>query len=86
MTAIRFEPNVPQVLRLKDPAQACLDGFNVLYETADGRTLALPRPAAIQLNMLDPGPDDEISITKYRQADYTPALWSFNLIPKKGNQ
>lgn len=88
MTPIHFNPNEPQVLSLKDPA-GVLDGFNVLYETTDGRLLSLPRPAAVKLNMLDPLPGEEISVTKYRKnADpaewpgVAPAEWVICLTPK----
>ena len=50
MTPIHFIPNEPQVLSLKETS-GCMDGFNVLYELSDGRTLQLPRPAAIKLNI-----------------------------------
>ena len=80
MTPIHFNPNEPQVLRLKDPS-GCLDGFNVLYETADGRLLSLPRPAAVKLNLLDPAPGEEISLTKCRK-DREPAEWVVCLTPR----
>jgi hypothetical protein len=78
---IQFEANKPQILSLKDSSEACIEGFYVLYETSDGRTLALPRPAAIKLNMLDPGPGEEISITKYRKSN-EPAEWVVALTPR----
>ena len=80
MTDIHFEPNIPQVLSLKETS-GCLDGFNVLYETSDGRVLSLPRPAAIKLNTLDPAPGEEVSIAKYRK-DREPAEWVVALTPR----
>lgn len=73
MTPIHFNPNAPVILSLKDPV-GCLDGFNVLYETSNGRVLALPRPAAIKLGMVDPEPNEEISITKHQEGK-APAEW-----------
>ena len=52
----------------------------MLYETTDGRILRLPRPAAITLNMLDPAPGEEISITRYRK-DREPSEWVIALTP-----
>lgn len=80
MNDIHFEPNVPQVLSLKDTA-GCLDGFNVLYECVDGRVLSLPRPAAVKLNTLDPAPGEEVSIAKYRK-EREPAEWVVALTPR----
>jgi hypothetical protein len=80
MNPIRFEPNIPQVLSLADTT-GDLDGYHVLYETTDGRILKLPRPAAIQLNMLDPAPGEEISITRYRK-DREPSEWIIALTPQ----
>jgi hypothetical protein len=77
MTPIHFTPNEPQLLALKDPS-GVLDGFNVLYETSDGKTLQLPRPAAVKLNTLDPAPGEEFSATKHQDGKQ-PAEWVFAL-------
>ena len=74
MTTIHFSPNVPEILTLSD-VTGDLEGYNVLYPTSDGKTLSLPRPAAVKLNMLDPEPGEEISITKYRTDPKQPAEW-----------
>ena len=73
MTPIHFIPNEPQLLSLKDPS-GTLDGFNVIYETSDGRLLSLPRPAAVKLGEVDPQPGEEISITKIQDGK-APAEW-----------
>ena len=80
MNPIHFTPNAPQVLSLKDTA-GVIDGFNVAYETSDGRLLLLPYPAAIKLNQLDPQPGEEVSILK-TQGHRLPAEWVFSLTPK----
>ena len=80
MNPIHFTPNTPQVLSLKDTA-GVIDGFNVAYETSDGRLLLLPYPAAIKLNQLDPQPGEEVSILK-TQGHRLPAEWIFALTPK----
>ena len=77
MTTIHFKANEPQILSLKDPS-GCLDDFNVLYETSDGKTLQLPRPAAVKLNMLEVNPGEEFSATKMQQGRQ-PAEWVFAL-------
>jgi hypothetical protein len=77
MNTITFKPNEPQVLYIKEIA-GVLDGFNVLYETSDGRTLQLPKPAAVKLNMLEPEPGEEFSATKF-QTGREPAEWVFAL-------
>jgi hypothetical protein len=80
MNPIHFTVNVPQVLSLKDTA-GVIDGFNVAYETSDGRLLQLPYPAAIKLNQLDPQPGEEINVLK-NQGHRLPAEWVFSLTPK----
>jgi hypothetical protein len=77
MTTIHFKPNEPQILSLKDPS-GCLDDFNVLYETSDGKTLQLPRPAAVKLNLIEVEPGEEFSATKMQQGRQ-PAEWVFAL-------
>ena len=73
MTPIRFLPNEPQVLALKEPS-GTMDGFNVLYETTDGRLVSLPRPAAEVLGRVDPAPAEEIQITRV-QSGKSPSEW-----------
>jgi hypothetical protein len=80
MNPIHFTVNVPQVLSLKDTA-GVIDGFNVAYETSDGKLLLLPYPAAVKLNMLDPQPGEEINVLK-NQGHRLPAEWVFSLTPK----
>ena len=77
MNIITFRPNEPQVLSVKETS-GVMDGFNVLYETSDGRTLQLPRPAAVKLNMLEPEPGEEFSATKFQEGRQ-PAEWVFAL-------
>jgi len=78
MTPIHFKPNEPQVLSIKETS-GIIDGFNVLYETADGKLLSLPRPAAIKLNELDPEPGEEFSATKIQANPKQPSEWVFAL-------
>jgi hypothetical protein len=73
MIPIRFLPNEPQVLALKE-SSGTMDGFNVLYETTDGRLVSLPRPAAELLGRVDPAPAEEIQITRV-QAGKSPSEW-----------
>jgi len=75
---IKFVPNTPQVLRLADPTGDLVDG-QVLYPTVDGRTLCLPRHAAVRLNQLFAEAGEEISIGRYRKAEDQPAEWVFSL-------
>lgn len=77
-TAIKFNANEPQVFSLKECSGVLDGGFNVLYETSDGRILQLPRPAAIKLNELDPAPGEEFSATKHQEGKM-PAEWVFSL-------
>lgn len=77
MTPIKFIPNEPQLLALVETS-GILDGFQVLYETTDGRLLSIPHPAAVKLGMLDPAPAEEISVTKF-QVGKLPAEWVFAL-------
>ena len=75
---IKFVPNTPQVLKLADPTGDLVDG-QVLYPTVDGRTLCLPRHAAVKLNQLFVEAGEEISIGRYRKAEDQPAEWVFSL-------
>ena len=79
-TPIRFLPNEPQVLALKEPS-GTMDGFNVLYETTDGRLVSLPRPAAEVLGRVDPAPAEEIQITRV-QSGNSPSEWVIALTPR----
>lgn len=78
MNAIHFKPNEPQTLSLKETS-GVMDGFYVLYELTDGKTLQLPRPAAVKLNMLDPRPGEEFSATKHQPSPRDPQEWVFSL-------
>ena len=78
MNAIHFKPNQPQTLSLKETS-GVMDGFYVLYELTDGKTLQLPRPAAVKLNMLDPRPGEEFSATKHQPSPRDPQEWVFSL-------
>ena len=78
MTPIKFKPNEPQVLSIKETS-GIIDGFSVLYETADGKLLSLPRPAAVKLNELDPAPGEEFSATKMQASPKQPCEWVFAL-------
>ena len=78
MNAIVFKPNEPQTLSLREPS-GVIEGFNVLYETWDGKLLSLPRPAAIKLNELDPEPGEEFSATKMQASPKQPCEWVFAL-------
>jgi hypothetical protein len=75
---IQFKPNEPQVLSLKETS-GVIDGFYVLYESSDGRTLQLPRPAAIKLNTLDPEPGEEFTATRQQDGPKAPQEWVFAL-------
>ena len=77
---IQFRPNEPQVLSLRETS-GVLDGFYVLYETSDGKTLQLPRPAAVKLNELDPAPGEEFSAIKHQEGK-GPVAWVFSLTPR----
>lgn len=78
MQTIHFKPNEPQILALKE-ISGVFEGFNVLYETTDGKVLSLPRPAAVKLGELDPAPAEEISVTKCQQSPKMPCEWVFAL-------
>ena len=80
MNEIKFTLNEPQVLSLSDPT-GDLDGANVLYPTLDGRTLCLPRHAAIKLNSLFVETGEEFSAARYRK-EGQPAEWVFALTAK----
>lgn len=66
---LAFPPNIPITLKLQDPQRdaATLYDFDLRigrYLTTDGYMLELPRPAAIQLNTLDPQPGEEITVVR----------------------
>jgi hypothetical protein len=64
---IRFQPNVPQLLKLADPQGEWDDELRVgRYQTTDGAELVLPRQAVILLNDLDPAAGEEIGILKLK--------------------
>jgi len=66
---IRLEPNQPLTLKLVDPFADSSERYDsemgiCEYRTEDGRILALPRAAAIQLNSLSPAPGEEIGVCR----------------------
>ena len=85
---ITIAPNNPVTLALVNPEGVCFD-FEVgigLYETTDGQTFTLPRPAVVILNTLDPDPGEEIVITKHwsgRKGEK--AEWTISLSPRSEN-
>jgi hypothetical protein len=78
MNTIIFKPNEPQIVSLVETA-GILDGFYVLYQTSDGRTLQLPQPAAVSLAWLEPAPGEEFSVTKFQKTPKEPVEWVFAL-------
>jgi hypothetical protein len=66
---IRLLPNEPQTVKLVDPRGDSENydfGLQLgRYQTTDGRTLVLPRPAVERLNELDPEPGEAITICRY---------------------
>jgi hypothetical protein len=88
MNELQIKPNVPVTVALVNPECAAFnfeDGFG-LYETTDGQTFVLPRPAVVLLNMLDPEPGEEIVITKHwtgKRAEK--AEWTISLSPRSEN-
>lgn len=64
--SIRFEPNTPVRLKLADPlGDYDFDLRQGSFQTTDGRRVVLPRPAVEILYALEPGPGEEIQITRY---------------------
>jgi hypothetical protein len=65
MKDIVIAPNKPLTVALLDPeGQFDLDRGMGTYQTTTGATLTLPRPAVVQLNLIEPRPGEEIEILK----------------------
>jgi len=80
MTLIHLKPNEPLTLSLVDPyADSCerYDSERQVgeFRTTDGRILALPRPAVIELNALDPQPGEQIGVCRYTGRQGRIAVW-----------
>jgi hypothetical protein len=78
---IRFQPNEPQTFKLIDPyADSCelYDAERGVgeYRTTDGRILALPRPAVLKLNELEPAVGEAVSICRYDRNHSKGAEWA----------
>ena len=77
---ITFAPNVPQTLALTDPTGDWDGGYSVSYPTTDGRTLQLPKGAAVRLNMLDLQPGETFRICRLISGQQgEPAYWDIAL-------
>ena len=75
---VKFTINEPAVLKLADPTPDS-DGPNWIYSTSDGRTLSLPRHAAVKLGALFLEAGEEFSIGRYRKSAEEPAEWVVSL-------
>ncbi len=88
---IVIAPNRPLYVALADPegdSQSMYDfELNIgRYQTIDGRILALPRPAVIILNELEPAPGEEVQITKLQSGKQgEPSQWSICLSARTEN-
>jgi hypothetical protein len=78
---ITFKINEPAILKLADTTPD-LDGTNWVYSLEGGKTLSLPRHAAVKLSGLYLGEGEEFSIGRYRQSDGEPAEWVVALTPR----
>lgn len=72
---IRLLPNEPVTVALVDPFGDSSEGYDFAlqlceYRTTDGRTLVLPRDAAIRLNGLDPKPGESITLCRAKQGHH----------------
>src|ERR1039457_4533883 len=66
MNPLQIKPNVPLTIALVNPEGTFdFEGGFGLYETTDGQSFILPRPAVVALNLVDPDPGEEIVITKH---------------------
>jgi hypothetical protein len=66
MKPVALPPNIPVTVALVDPEGAFDFEMGVgRYQTTAGELLALPRPAVLLLNDLEPAPGEEIEITKH---------------------
>jgi hypothetical protein len=75
MKRIKLEPNVPLTIALVDPFADSSEGYDsemrvCEYRTTDGRVLALPRQAAIDLNSLEVKPDEQITVTRAKTGQH----------------
>lgn len=78
---IKFTINEPAILKLAD-ATPDSDGPNWVYSTSDGRTLSLPRHAAVKLGYLFLEAGEEFSIGRYRKSANDAAEWVVALTPR----
>ena len=78
MPELHFSPNVPVVLCLSDPeGHYDQDMRRGTYQTTQGQTFHLPRPAVILLNQLEPRPGEELQICKHWKGRSTdPFEWT----------
>ena len=71
---ITFKINEPAILKLSDTTPDS-DGANWLYSLENGKTLSLPRHAAVKLSGLFLEAGEEFSIGRFRQSNSEPAEW-----------
>jgi hypothetical protein len=71
---ITFKINEPAILKLSDTTPDS-DGANWLYSLENGKTLSLPRHAAVKLSSLFLEAGEEFSIGRFRQSTSEPAEW-----------
>ena len=65
MKNIHIAPNKPLFVALVDPTGEWDDDLRQSrYQTTTGEVLTLPRPAVVALNIVEPKPGEEITITK----------------------
>ncbi len=63
---IHIAPNKPLFVSLVDPEGEYDDGLRQgRYQTTAGEILVLPRPAVVELNLVEPKPGEEIVIQKH---------------------
>jgi hypothetical protein len=81
---LHFPPNVPVLLALVDPeGHYDLDMRQGTYQTTTGQTFVLPRPAVVQLNLVEPRPSEEIQITRiWKGRRLDPVEWVICLSPR----
>ena len=81
---LSFPTNVPILLAIQDPEGVYdSDLRQGNYETTTGQSFALPRPAVILLNQLEPRPGEEITITKHwKGTSRSPFEWTICLSPR----
>ncbi len=65
MNELHIAPNRPVLVALIDPEGVYDQELNRgTYQTTDGQTLILPRPAVVALNMYGPAPGEEVEISQ----------------------